>query len=653
MIMRKEELKYLKAIAKEYPTVSSAATEIINLNAILNLPKGTEHFLTDLHGEYEQFLHVLKNGSGAIRNKLNEEFGPDIREEEKKELAVLIYYPEQKLHQIRQVEKNLPEWYQVTLYRLIRVCKAAGSKYTRSKMRKAMPSEFAYIMEELLSGHPDMADQEGYYNEIISSIIETERAPETITAFCNLIRRLVVDHLHIIGDIYDRGPSPHLIMDTLMKHHSMDIQWGNHDVLWMGAASGSAECMANLLRISARYGNLDVLEDAYGINLIPLVTLAMDVYGDDPCDCFKVKKTQGEYEAKDALLDSKVHKAISVIQFKLEGQCIKRRPDFNMDNRLLLDKINPKKKTVTIDGKDYPMKDMNFPTINWKNPYKLTKEEEQVVSRLLNAFKNSEKLQKHIRFLYSKGNLYKTYNGNLLYHGCVPLNEDGSFKEVSVYGKKAKGKALFDLMEVYARKGYYSQDSTEKKKGEDLLWYMWEGANSPLFGKAKMTTFERYFVEDEETHKEPKDPYYKYIEHDEDVANNILEEFGLEAENSHVINGHVPVAVKKGQSPIKCNGKVLIIDGGFSKAYQGKTGIAGYTLIFNSYGMVLAAHEPFTSIEHTINEGIDIHSNKLLVESAPKRITVGDTDIGKELKTNVEDLKSLLKAYRSGIIAEK
>lgn len=649
--MKKDEIRYLKALAKEYPTVSQAATEIINLSAILSLPKGTEHFITDIHGEYDQFRHVLRNGSGAIRRKVEEEFGPDIREEDKKELSALIYYPEQKLSQIVAKEKNIKEWYQVTIYRLIRVCKAAASKYTRSKVRKAMAPEFAYVMEELITGRPDLMDQEAYFNEIIYSVIDTDRATELITAFCDLIRRLVVDHLHVVGDIFDRGPYPHLIMDGLMRYHSLDIQWGNHDILWMGAAAGSAECMANVIRISARYGNLGVLEEAYGINLVPLAKLAMEAYADDPCSLFKVRYREDEYDVKDAVLDSKIQKAITIIQLKLEGQLIKRRHDYNMDDRLLLDKINPKKGTVKIGNKNYKMKDMNFPTIDWSDPYKLTPDEENVVNRVKQAFINSERLQKHVRFLYSKGSMYKIFNGNLLYHGCVPLNPDGSFREINVYGKKLKGKEVFDYLEICARKGYFSVDKKEKEKGEDIMWYMWQGMDSPVYGKRKMATFERLFVNEKETHKEPKDPYYSLLE-DENAVNGILEEFDLDKDHGHIVNGHVPVEAKAGESPIKCGGKLLIIDGGFSKAYQGKTGIAGYTLIYNSHGMLIAAHEPIESIEKAIADGTDIHSHIRLVANAVKRKTVRDTDNGKNIEATVEDLKKLLKAYRSGTIVE-
>ena len=571
---------------------------------------------------------------------------------EKKAIATLIYYPEQKLEQVLKTEDNLEDWYKVTLYRLIRICKNASSKYTRSKVRKALPKDFAYVIEELLTGRQEISDQEAYYNEIIRSVIRTGRAAELVIAFCNLIRRLVVDHLHVVGDIFDRGPYPNLIMDTLMEHHSVDIQWGNHDVYWMGAASGSAACICNVIRISAKYGNLDLLEDGYGINLVPLARFAMKWYDKDSCDCFKLDYREDEYDVHDAFLDEKMHKAITIMQFKLEGQLIKEHPEFEMEKRLLLDKINIEKGTVCVEETEYPLKDVSFPTIDWEDPYRLSEDEADVMERLVTAFVNCEKLQRHVRFLYTQGSLYKVYNGNLLYHGCVPLNEDGTFTRVNVFGKEYAGKELYDVLEGYARKGYYAIDPKEKKKGQDILWFIWENQNSPVFGKAKMTTFERYFIADKKTHQEPKNPYYRLLEKEE-VVNRILEEFGLEGAEAHIINGHIPVEAKKGESPVKCNGKLLIIDGGFSKAYQPKTGIAGYTLIYNSYGLVLAAHEPFESVEKAVQDGSDIVSHTVLVQQVVRRKTVADTDIGKSLKESIHDLEELLAAYRAGTIVEK
>lgn len=646
------ELKYLKSLANQYRNIAAASTEIINLQAILNLPKGTEHFLTDIHGEYEQFNHVLKNGSGAVRRQIDEEFGNTLSSKDKKSLATLIYYPQEKLDIISQEEDNIEDWYKITLHRLVQITKRVASKYTRSKVRKALPKDFAYIIEELITEKADISDKEGYYNEIIHTIIRIGRAPEFIVALSNLIQRLVIDHLHIVGDIYDRGPGPHIIMDTLMNYHSVDIQWGNHDIVWMGAACGHLPCIATVLRIAARYGNLDTLEEGYGINLIPLATFALETYQDVNCDAFAIKYNT-DYNTKDLSLDMKIHKAIAIIQFKLEGQTIKKHPEFEMDDRLLLDKINYEKKTVMVYGKEYPIKDIDFPTVDPADPYNLTPDEEQVMARIQQAFLKCEKLQRHVRFLYSNGGLYKIHNSNLLYHGCVPLDEEGNFKAVNVDGKLYRGKELYDILDNYARKGYYSKnDPAGMRKAQDYIWYIWAGPNSPVFGKDKMTTFERYFVEDKETHKEVKNSYYSMLDR-EDILNRILEEFGLSTKKSHIINGHVPVELKKGETPVKCEGKLLIIDGGFSKAYQSKTGIAGYTLVANSHGMRLVAHEPFESTEAAILHESDIFSDSTVIETAPVRIRVADTDIGAELKESIKQLELLLQAYRDGTIIEK
>lgn len=645
------ELKYLKSLAKQYPTIASAATEIINLQAILNLPKSTEHFLTDIHGEYEQFNHVLKNGSGSVKRKIDEEFGNTLSSKDKKSLATLIYYPEEKLDIVQQTEDNIEDWYKITLHRLVQITKRVSSKYTRSKVRRALPPDFAYIIEELITEKAEVQDKEAYYNEIIHTIIRIGRAPECIIALGNLIQRLVIDHLHIVGDIYDRGPGPHIIMDTLKQYHSVDVQWGNHDVVWMGAAAGNTACIANVIRFSARYGNLDILEEGYGINLIPLATFALDTYGDLENSVYRIKYNS-EYDTKNLQLDQKMHKAITIIQLKLEGQLIKEHPEFKMDDRLLLDKIDFDRKQVNIGGNWYDLLDTDFPTINPENPYELTPEEADVVHRLRHAFVHCEKLQKHIRFLFSKGGLYKVYNSNLLYHGCVPLDENGDFRRVEVYGKEYSGKALYDVLEHYARKGYYSHSKEEKKKGQDILWYIWNGPYSPVFGKDKMATFERYFVADEEVHKEVKNHYYRLLDN-EDVINKILTEFGLDADHSHIVNGHVPVERKKGQTPIKCGGKLLVIDGGFSRAYQEKTGIAGYTLVSNSYGMRLVAHEPFESTESAIRNESDIFSDTFIVETYLQRKKIANTDIGEELIETIHQLELLLQAYRDGIIIEK
>ncbi|MBR5800495.1 MAG: fructose-1,6-bisphosphatase [Lachnospiraceae bacterium] len=650
--MEEMQLKYLKSLANQYPNIAAASTEIINLQAILNLPKGTEHFLTDIHGEFEQFNHVLKNGSGAVRRKIDEEFGNTLSNRDKKSLATLIYYPKEKLEIVAQEEENIEDWYKITLHRLVQITKRVASKYTRSKVRKALPKDFAYIIEELITEKAEVSDKEGYYNEIIHTIIRIDRAPDFIVALSNLIQRLVVDHLHIVGDIYDRGPGPHLIMDTLMQYHSVDIQWGNHDIVWMGAACGHLACIATVVRIAARYGSLDTLEEGYGINLIPLATFAMETYKDVNCDAFAIKFNT-DYNTKDLSLDMKIHKAIAIIQLKLEGQIIKNHPEFEMDGRLLLDKINYEKKTVMIDGKEYEMADTDFPTVDPADPYNLTTDEEQVIARIRQAFLKCEKLQKHVRFLYSNGGLYKVHNSNLLYHGCVPLDENGEFKSVNVEGKNYKGKALYDILDKYARKGYYSKnDPSGMRRAQDLIWYIWAGPNSPVFGKDKMTTFERYFIKEKEIHKEVKNSYYSLIDR-EDILNKILEEFRLDPSKSHIVNGHVPVELKKGETPIKCDGKLLIIDGGFSKAYQSKTGIAGYTLVANSHGMRLVAHEPFESMEEAIKHESDIFSDSTIVETALNRILVADTDIGTELRESISQLELLLQAYRNGSIVEK
>lgn len=646
------ELKYLKSLARLYPDIATASTEIINLQAILNLPKGTEHFMTDIHGEYEQFNHVLKNGSGAVRRQIDEEFGNTLSSKDKKLLATLIYYPYEKLDIVSREEDNIEDWYKITLHRLVQITKRAASKYTRSKVRKALPEDFAYIIEELITEKFDISDKEGYYNEIIHTIIRIGRAPDFIVAMSNLIQRLVVDHLHIVGDIYDRGPGPHIIMDTLMNYHSVDIQWGNHDIVWMGAACGHLACIATVLRVAARYGNLDTIEDGYGINLIPLATFALDTYQDTDCKVFTIKYNT-DYNTKDLSMDMKIHKAMAIIQLKLEGQVIRKHPEFEMDGRLLLDKINYEKKTVAIDGKEYAMRDTDFPTVNPDDPYALSPDEEQMMARLQQAFLKCEKLQKHVRFLYSNGGLYKIHNSNLLYHGCMPLDEEGNFKAVNVDGKNYRGRALYDVLDNYARKGYYAKnDPSGMRKAQDYIWYIWAGPNSPVFGKDKMATFERYFIEDKEIHKETKNSYYSMLD-DEKVVNRILEEFGLDKKKSHIINGHVPVELKKGETPIKCDGKLLVIDGGFSRAYQSKTGIAGYTLVANSHGMRLVAHEPFESTESAILHESDIFSDSTVVETVPARIRVSETDIGAELRETIKQLEQLLAAYRDGIIVEK
>ncbi|MDO5417004.1 MAG: fructose-1,6-bisphosphatase [Lachnospiraceae bacterium] len=649
--MKDLSIRYLERLSELYPTIAAASTEVINLEAILNLPKGTEHFLTDIHGEYEAFSHVLKNGSGAVRRKVNDVFGNTLSNGDKRSLATLIYYPREKMNQVLKETADQEDWYKITLYRLIQVCRQSASKYTRSKVRKALPPEFSYVIEELITEKQADIDKESYYNAIVQTIIRVGRAEEFIIAMCQLIQRLVVDHLHIVGDIFDRGPGPHIIMDKLMQYHSVDIQWGNHDVLWMGAAAGQIGCIANVIRICARYGNLDILEDGYGINLLPLATFALNVYGDDPCACFQLKGG-GNCSLSEREINIKMHKAISIIQFKAEGQIIQKRPEFALEKRNLLHRIDFEKGTVELDGKTYELLDKHFPTVNPLAPYSFTEEEQEIMERLQRAFLNCEKLQQHIKFLLARGSLYKVYNGNLLYHGCVPLEEDGSLKQVKIYGKTYSGKALYEVLDGYIRKGFVAMNAEEREKGRDLMWYIWLHECSPLFGKDKMATFERYFLAEKETHKEKKNPYYTLLE-EEEVANRILEEFGLPAEGSHIVNGHVPVKSKNGENPVKCGGKVLVIDGGFSRAYQAETGIAGYTLIYNSYGLILAAHEPFESTEAAIQKESDIYSDSIIVKIVTQRKLVGDTDIGQELRAKIHDLELLLEAYRNGTLVER
>ncbi|MCC0763059.1 MULTISPECIES: fructose-1,6-bisphosphatase [unclassified Clostridioides] len=646
------KLKYLKLLSKQYPSISKASTEIINLEAILNLPKGTEHFITDVHGEYEPFVHVLKNGSGVIKRKIEELFSNTIRDSEKKMLATLVYYPEQKLDLIIKQEENIDDFYRINIYRLIELCKYASSKYTRSKVRKLLPENFKYIIEELLHEHIKSEHKEEYYKSIVETIVDIGIAKEFIIAISTVIQKLVVDRLHVIGDIYDRGPRPDIIVDKLIEHHCVDIQWGNHDILWMGAASGEKTCIANALRISARYANLDIVEDIYGINLLPLATFAIEMYKDDPCKEFIPKINDQSVTTTEKSLMAKMHKAISIIQFKLEGEVIKRRPEFEMEHRLLLNMINYEEGIITLKGKTYKLKDTYLPTIDKKDPYKLSIEEKNVIEKLVSSFRGSEKLQKHVSFLFSKGSIYLKANSNLLIHGCVPLNEDGSFMSMNIMGKEYKGKILMDKMESLAREGFFFKDKAEEKLyGMDIMWYLWTGKCSSLFGKDDMTTFERYFIAEKETHKENKNPYFKLRESDV-ACERIFEEFDLELDESHIINGHVPVESKNGESPIKANGKILVIDGGFSRAYQKTTGIAGYTLIYNSRTLQLVSHEPFNSAEEAIANESDILSTTVVVEHKAKRKMVRDTDEGVKIQEEIEDLKLLLMAYKKGLIKE-
>ena len=652
----KKDLKYLMLLSKSFPSIAAASTEIINLRAILHLPKGTEHFLADIHGEAEAFQHVLKNASGTIRTKVDEIFGQTLRDSQKRELCTLIYYPYEKLRLIKKIEPDMSEWYVVTLNKLIRVLDAVASKYTRSKVRKSLPPKYEYIIQELLHESTVNPHKSAYISVIINSIISTGNADEFIAAICESIQRLVIDHLHIVGDVFDRGDGAHLIMDTLCNYHNFDFQWGNHDVLWMGAAVGNKASMANVVRIAMRYGNLTTLEDGYGINLLPLARFAMDVYGDDPCNEFQPKLMGNDrtYDDKSVELLSQMQKAISIIQFKLEHDIIARRPEFKMEARNLLHRINFDKGTITLsDGNEHPMKDMCFPTIDPKDPYKLTEEENDLVERLMHSFMHSEKLKKHLNCLYSKGSMYLTINQNLLYHASIPLDENGQFKKVNIQGQDYAGKRFMDKVDRLIRAAYFEKEDLKTRGfALDYIWYLWCGENSPLFDKSAMTTFERYFIADKSTHTEEKGCYFNFQDKRE-TCEMILKEFGLEGPDTHIINGHVPVKAVKGETPMRADGKLIVIDGGFSRAYQSSTGIAGYTLIFNSQGIQLVQHEPFESAKAVIEKGSDIQSVTVIREFISSRMLVKDTDNGKILINQVEDLKKLLDAYRLGLIKER
>lgn len=650
-----EDMRYLQLLSHSFPTIADASTEIINLEAILNLPKGTEHFLADLHGEYEAFQHVLRNASGAIKRKVNEIFGNTLRENEKKELCTLIYYPEQKLELIKGVETDIDDWYVITLNQLVRVCQNVSSKYTRSKVRKALPKEFSYIIQELLHESSMVPNKQAYINVIISTIISTRRADDFIIALCQLIQRLTIDTLHVLGDIFDRGPAPHRIMDILCNYHNFDVQWGNHDILWMGAAAGNECCMANVLRLAMRYGNLSVLEDGYGINLLPLATFAMETYAEDSCSLFgpKVEGQECTYNEKTLRMIAQMHKAISIIQFKLEAEIIKRRPDFGMDDRMLLHRIDFERNILTLDGKEYELKDGFLPTVDPADPYKLTSEEREIMNKLHHSFVSSEKLKKHMRCLFRYGCMYTVSNSNLLFHASVPLNEDGTLKNVMIAGKAYKGKKLLEKVGHLIRTAYFAEEDNEEKQfAIDYVWYLWSGKDSPAFDKNKMATFERYFLKEKELHKEIKGHYYT-LRNEEKVCDMLLDEFGVVGKHRHIINGHVPVKTIQGENPIKANGKMMVIDGGFSRAYHSETGIAGYTLVYHSRGFQLVQHEPFTSMQKAIEEGQDIKSSTQIVELSSQRMMVKDTDKGRELVTQINDLKKLLLAYRMGLIKEK
>ena len=650
----KTDMHYLQLLSQSFPTIAEASTEIINLEAILALPKGTEHFLADIHGESEAFRHVLKNASGNIKRKVNELFGNSIREAEKKELCTLIYYPEQKLEIIKARESDIEDWYRITIHQLVRVCRDVSSKYTRSKVRKSLPADFSYIIEELLHESFSDNDKAAYVSVIVDTIISTGRADDFICAICNVIQRLAIDQLHILGDIYDRGPGAHIIMETLRQYHSWDIQWGNHDILWMGASAGNNACICNVLRLCLRYANLATIEE-YGINLVPLATFALETYGDDPCEEFIPKILPGnQMDEKTRQLTAKMHKAIAVIQFKEEAAIYKRRPEWQMQDRCLFDCVDYERGVCTLNGKVYDMKSCHFPTIDPKDPNKLTTDEELLIEKLHHSFRICEKLHKHIRTLLSHGCMYTISNSNLLFHASCPLNDDGSLKEVEIYpGRKYCGKDLMHHIGMMIRSAF-SDANVEYPRdyARDYFLYLWCGKNSPLFDKSKMATFERYFLHDKDTYKEEKGNYFK-LRDSEEICDHILDAFGVKGENRHIINGHVPVHASKGENPIKAGGRLMVIDGGFSEAYHHETGIAGYTLVYHSRGFQLVQHEPFTSQQDAIQREIDIKSTTQIVEMSAHRMLVADTDKGEELRAQVADLKELLYAYRLGIIKEK
>lgn len=650
-----EQLHYLRLLSRQYPTVQAAGTEIIRLKAVLNLPKATEHFMSDIHGEHEAFLHILNSGSGEVKEKLEELFGNTMTQRDRNDLATLIYYPSSKLELAADETEDLEEWYRLTIHRLVDLCRFVSTKHTRRKVRSYMDPDYEQILDELIHLAEEGGSRRDQYENIISTIIQIGQAADVIKAICALIKSLVVDRLHIVGDIFDRGPRADIVMDSLMAANNVDIQWGNHDVLWMGAASGSRTLVATVLSNSIRYNNLDVIETGYGISLRPLSIFANEVYKGIDTQQFQVKLTGSDadqYTEKDKLLSARMYKAITIILFKLEGQKILRHPEFGMEDRLLLDKIDYEKKTVNVNGKTYDLLDWDFPTVDPADPYRLTEEESHVIDQLTDSFRNSEKLQKHIRFLYSKGCLYKVYNGNLLFHGCIPMDTEGNLLRFTIGGKERSGREFLDYAEKTARKAYYDRRGSEERQfGMDFLWWLWAGRNSPIFGRDRMTTFERRFIADESTWAEPKNAYYTHCQ-DPAVCVMLLKEFGLEGPHCHIINGHVPVRTKKGESPIKGGGKLIVIDGGFSKAYQPTSGIAGYTLIYNSRHYRIVSHQPFAGRWNAIHKNDDIRNESEVFETLETRMRMSQTDEGVELQTRVDDLMMLLEAYRTGAVTE-
>ncbi len=647
---RSFDLKYLQLLAEKYPTMQEASTEIINYQALLQLPKGTEHFMSDLHGEYEAFIHIMNNASGEIRQKVDKLYSKMLTSAERAQLSTLIYYPEEKLKEVKNIPNlNLTEWYMITIHQLIEVCHLVSIKYSRNKVRKAIPAEYSFIINELINA--ENTSREEYYESIIATIVEINKAEDFIIAFATVIKRLIVDQLHIVGDLFDRGPRPDIIIDLLRAHHAVDIQWGNHDVLWMGAAAGSAACIATVLNNAIKYGNLDSLETAYGINLRPLAIFAQEEYIGS--SRYQLKSIDAETQSKDISLLTKMYEAITVIMFKLEGQIIRRHPEYNMDDCLMLDKVDYENSTIQIGLNSWPIDTSSLFPIDQVDPYQLTPDEELLINQLVASFKSSYRLQHHIRFLYSAGSIYSLVNSNLLFHGCIPMNQDGTFMEFKVDGISYQGKSYLDFSDKMAREGYYAEDGTkEKQDGEDYMWFLWRGRYSPIFGRERITTFERLYIDDENAWHEEDNAYYRLIE-DPMIMLKIFQEFGLDYNSGHIINGHVPVKTKKGESPIKANGRVIVIDGGFCKAYQKKSGIAGYTLIYDSYGMRISSHEPFLGTINAIQNNTDILSQEQVFETPEDRLTVADTDNGKVLSQKISDLKALLEAYRHGLIKER
>lgn len=645
-----EELKFLNQLSTQFPTLQSASTEIIKLQAIMLLPKGTEHFVTDIHGEFDTFNHIISNASGAVKRKIDDVFGHSISVAEKNQLATIIYYPTDKLSQLKDKGVVNDEWYRLTLNKLVKVAREVAKKYTRSKVRKAMESEYAFIIDELLN--ETTSDKLAYYDSIIDSIVDLKRSDKFIESICNFIKRMLIDRIHIIGDIFDRGPRAADVMELLKNHHAVDFQWGNHDIIWMGAACGNKFDVAEVIRLTARYGSVDTIEDDYGINLMPLVTFALKTYENDPAVPFIPKGTKPEhYSDANVRLMTVIHKAIAVISFKLEGQIVMRNPEFDMSHRLLLDKIDFEKGTIFIDGADYPLKDYYFPTIDPNNPYELTEEEEFVINKIATSFLNSRRLQEHVSFLFSKGGVYLVYNNNLMLHGCIPVKSETEFKEFNYKGRMIKGKELLEVLEQTVRNAWINRYNPKNNDG-DFFWYLWCGACSPIFGKHRMATFERYLIEDKGPQSERLDLYYS-LRNNVEFCEMVLSEFGLNNDKARIVNGHVPVKVKKGESPIMANGRLLVIDGGMSKAYQKETGIGGYTLVSGSSRLFLVEHEPFNSRQESIENESDIISKNYLIEQRTEQILIRDTEIGDELKEQIANLKRLIYAYNEGLVKEK